>query len=595
VRTLTREVMELLGAGTRRRWVGLVVLAVIVSVVDAVGAGLVYTLLKIVTQEGARVELPLIGDVREQFSSLDERELVRLAVAVVGAFFAARGVLYLAQSYLQNRIAYNTGVALSGRLLRGYLAGTYTDHLRRSTATSIRNAHESVQLLVQQVLVPGVGLISEGMLILVVFLVMLAVAPVPTGLTLVVLVPLIALLVRGLQPHLVRYGTTSQEMSTASLQALTQTLGGFREIKMHGRETFFERRFSVSRAALARAFYLRSFLLDVPRVGVETGLVLFILVFIAASVGDDGPDDSTITILGFFGYAGLRVLPSLNRIMTNLQQIRFGTPLIGQLFEDVTAADAAVVASAAAGPVVPVTFERAVRLEAVSVRYEGADRMALVDVDLELRRGEWLGVVGPTGGGKSTLVDVVTGFLPPTTGRVLVDGIDIWPDPRGWRERIGIVPQAIFLVDDSIRCNVALGFEEGEIDDERVTEALRLARLDGWVAQLPEGVHAQVGERGVKVSGGQRQRIAIARALYHRPDVVVFDEGTSALDRATESEVIDALQQLRGGRTLVTVAHRLSTIRSCDRIAVVDDGRVVATGSYDELASSSDAFRALNP
>ena len=592
MRTATRQIMELIGAGRRGRWVGLVVLAAAVSVAEAVGAVLVYVLLRLVTQPKATISLPVVGDVRERFPSLDERELVLLAAAVIGTFFLARAALYLSQSYLQNRISFNTGVALSSRLLRGYLASSYEAHLRRSSAESIRNAHESVQLLAQQVLLPGVALVSEGLLIVVVFLVLLAVAPAATALIVVALVPLMVVLVRGLQPRLVRYGETSQEMSTASLQTLSETLGGYREIKLLDRASYFERRFDVSRERLARAFYLRSFLLDIPRIGVETGLILFILAFLAVSVDSDGASGQTVTVLGFFAYAGLRVLPSLNRIMVNLQQIRFGMPLIGQLHRDVVAADAAS-ASTVLTPVEAMPFDRSITVDRVAIRYDGHDADALSDVSLEIARGEWLGVVGPTGGGKSTLIDVLTALLPPTRGALLVDGRDVWDEPRAWHAHLGIVPQTIFLLDDTIRRNVALGVVDDDIDDDRVDEAIRLARLDDWVARLPKGLQTPVGERGVKLSGGQRQRVAIARALYRRPDVIVFDEGTSALDSATETEVMDALQGLRGGRTLVTVAHRLTTVRECDRVAVIDDGRLVAIGGFDELQRESVAFRSL--
>lgn len=588
-----RQIMELIGSGRRLRWVGLLVLAAAVSVVEAAGALMIYVLLRLVTQPEDALDLPVIGDLRERFPGLDQRELILLVVVVVGTFFVARAALYLSQSYLQNRIAFNTGVALSSRLLRGYLDMSFTQHLRRSSSESIRNAHESVQLLAQQVLVPGVGLISEGFLVVVVFAVLLVVAPAVTGLTLLVLLPLTVLLVRGLQPRLVRYGALSQDMSTESLRSLAETLGGYREIKLLHRESFFERRFDLSRARLARAFYMRSFLLDVPRIGIETGLILFILAFLAASVGDGGATGGTVTILGFFAYAGLRILPSLNRIMVNLQQIRFGMPLIEQLHADVLAADLAAT-TATTTSVEPVPFERSIVFEQVAVRYEGVDRDALDDVSLEIRRGEWVGIVGPTGGGKSTLVDVLIGFLPPTRGSVLVDGRDIAVEPQAWQKRVGIVPQSIFLLDDTIRRNIALGVDDDDIDDARVETALRLARLDDWVSQLPIGLDTEVGERGAKLSGGQRQRVAIARALYNEPDVIVFDEGTSALDSVTEASVIEALNGLRGGRTLITVAHRLSTVQSCDRIAVVDEGRLIAVGSYDDVHRDNAAFRAFS-
>jgi ATP-binding cassette subfamily C protein len=568
------------------------VLAVLTSVVEAGGAFLVYVLLKLVTAPDDPIDLPVIGNLHDRFPALSQQALVRWSAGFIGVFFLLRAGLYLVQTYLQNRVAHNATVALSGRLLRGYLAMSYPAHLARSSAESIRNAHESSQLLAQHVLVPGVTVVSEGFLAVVVFLVLFVIAPLMTALTLLVLIPLVFILVKGLQPALTRHGRQAQDMSTDSLASLSQTLTGYRDVKLLGKERYFERRFLESRTRLARAFYLRSLMIDVPRVGVETGLILFIVAFLAVSVGKDGADASTVTALGFFAYAGLRILPSLNRIMVCLQTIRFGLPLVGHLHDDLVATEAAVEAYRMPSAT-PMSFDRDIRFEHVTVRYEGADRDAIVDAELTIRRGEWIGVVGPTGGGKTTLVDVLTGLLPPTRGRVLVDGREIADDPRAWQRHIGVVSQMVFLLDDSLRRNVALGLEDDEIDEEHLRRAIHLARLDEWVATLPEGLHTIAGERGVKISGGQRQRIAIARALYCDPDVLVFDEGTSALDRATESEVIGALQGLRGERTVVTIAHRLSTVRGCDRIVVVRDGRLAAVGTYQELERTSVDFRAL--
>ena len=215
------------------------------------------------------------------------------------------------------------------------------------------------------------------------------------------------------------------------------------------------------------------------------------------------------------------------------------------------------------------------------------------DVSLTIRRGETLGFVGPTGGGKSTLVDVVVGLLPPTAGQVTIDGVDLASCSRAWRRHIGYVPQSIFLLDDTLRRNVALGIPDSDIDDARVREAIRLARLEEVVAALPGGIEAVLGERGVRLSGGERQRVGIARALYHDPAVLVLDEATSALDTATEADVIRALRTLQGEKTVLVIAHRLSTVRGCNRIALIVEGRLADCGTYDELLERNEDFHRL--
>ncbi len=217
----------------------------------------------------------------------------------------------------------------------------------------------------------------------------------------------------------------------------------------------------------------------------------------------------------------------------------------------------------------------------------------LSGISLTVPKGTSLGIVGPTGAGKTTLVDIMIGLLPPTTGRVIVDGTDIQSDVRAWQRRLGIVPQTVFLIDDTLRRNVALGLDDSEIDGQRVRDAVQLAQLDSVVAELPNGLETRVAERGIRLSGGQRQRVAIARALYRQPSLLVFDEGTSALDHLTENELVKAVESLRGERTIILVAHRLSTIRRCDQVAFLDKGELVDLGSYEELVARNNTFKAL--
>jgi ATP-binding cassette subfamily C protein len=237
---------------------------------------------------------------------------------------------------------------------------------------------------------------------------------------------------------------------------------------------------------------------------------------------------------------------------------------------------------------------RNIVVDDVSYEYGDGRGHALRHVRLRVERGASVGIVGATGAGKSTLVDVVLGLLPPAAGRVLADGCDIATNVRGWQMQIGYVAQHVSLIDDSLRRNIAFGFDADEIDEARVARAASEARLDDLIAALPEGLDARVGEHGIRLSGGERQRIAIARALYRDPAVLLFDEATSALDQATEREIVRAIDELRGERTVIVIAHRMSTVRGCDRIVVLDAGCVVAEGRFDELRLQSDLFRSLS-
>jgi ATP-binding cassette subfamily C protein len=240
-----------------------------------------------------------------------------------------------------------------------------------------------------------------------------------------------------------------------------------------------------------------------------------------------------------------------------------------------------------------ITFTDRVDIAHLSYTYDGSPRPVLSDISLTIRHGETIGIVGPTGAGKSTLIDLLLGLLSPSAGHIFSDGQDIALFSRSWRKKIGYVPQSIFLIDDTIRRNIALGMEDNEINERQVWNAIRLAQLEHYVHSLPLGLNTIVGERGVRLSGGQRQRIAIARALYHDPELLMFDEATSALDNQTEREVIQAIETLRGKKTLVIVAHRLSTVRACDLLVFLKEGRIVDHGAFDELLTRNEDFRRL--
>ncbi len=286
-------------------------------------------------------------------------------------------------------------------------------------------------------------------------------------------------------------------------------------------------------------------------------------------------------------------MPALNRMVANVNTLRFAEAAVADVHEDLQRLDDVPTPSLEHHAVAPLVVTRGITLSDLSFRYDGAERDALNEIDFTIVNGASVGVVGSTGGGKSTLIDVVLGLLRPTSGQVLVDDVDIHDRLSAWQACIGVVPQQIFLLDDTLRRNVALGVPDDEIDDDAVVEALSLAQLDEVVRSTPEGLDLRLGERGSRLSGGQRQRVVIARALYRRPHVLVFDEGTSALDNVTEAELIAAIARLKGERTVITVAHRLTTVRQCDVILMLKDGRIHDTGTFDELVARNAEFRLM--
>jgi ATP-binding cassette, subfamily B, bacterial PglK len=586
--------LRLLGREGRWRWAAVVVLALAVAGFEAIGAVLVYALMGLVSGEAGALDVPVLGDLTARLPDVPHRTLQIGAAAVVAGFFLVRAVVVVGETYLQSRLVYNAGNRLATHLVRGYLAMPYVTHTQLNSSELVRNAFDSVQSFVRQVLKPGVQVVAETVLVVVLTAVLLVITPVATLIALAVLGPSVGVLLAVVQPRLKALGRASQESRRGTLLAMQQALGGLRDIRLLGREREFARAFSRERRVMARTAYLKHTLAELPRVLIETTFVLVIaLVFLLAVLTTDGPE-AVVSTLGVFAYAGLRLQPSLRKIVQGLNHIRFGSATVDDLLADRARVDAALARrKGLVTPEGPRPLTRAIELRNVSFSYAPDAPPALRDVDLTIRRGEFVGICGPTGGGKSTLVDLIAGLLEPTAGEVLVDGEPLGPHPTWWYAQLGMVSQGVFLIDDTLRANIAFGQAPAEVDEEVLRRAVTRAQLGPVVDALPDGLDTIVGERGVRLSGGQRQRVAVARALYREPSVIVFDEGTSALDAATEAALVAAVDELKVGRTLISVAHRISTVRAADRIIVVEQGRIVADGCYDELLDRSALFRGL--
>lgn len=590
-----RRCLSLVEAGQRLRWLGIVLLGVAASLFETTGAVLVFGLLGLVGDQSGNEQLPLVGNVSSRFPGLTRSNLLISAFAVVGLFFVVRAVVLQLQVYVQNRMAHNAGANLGKRLLVGYLGAPYTYHLRRNSSELIRNAYESVHAVTQWCVVPLVTLISDSLVIVGITALLAVTAPTVTLATIAFLVPLVLILLKVLHPRLRAHGRTSEDMVGAVLKSLQQSLHGFRDVRLLGRENFFIEEFSRRRTALARSLYLQTAFVTAPRVILETLFFLAMLVFLLLIGLSQKSTVAALAVVGVFAYAVLRILPALNRIVMNLGYLKFGDAalnnVLADLVEPVTRVESFADRDCNSTELARLPLCREIALEGVSFTYGRMEAEVLHSINLVVQRGESVGILGPTGSGKSTLVDLLTGLLQPTTGRIVVDGTDIEGHLRAWQRNLGVVSQSVFLLDDTLRRNIAFGVPNDGIDGGSVDQALRMAQLDSFVAGLPQGLDTVVGERGVRLSGGQRQRVAIARCLYRDPEVLIFDEGTSALDNLTEADVVASLERLRGIKTLVTVAHRLTTLKNCDRLVVVRAGAIVDVGAYGEVAPRTQEFQ----
>lgn len=356
---------------------------------------------------------------------------------------------------------------------------------------------------------------------------------------------------------------------------VNQGLGGVKESRVLGREGYFVDAYRASSAGYARAMRYLATVSQLPRLYLETLVAGGILLLLGVAMARHEGSEVVVPTLALFGAAAFRLLPSVNRIIASITNIRYHESAVEVIHRDMglMAGAGAHREADAPGPGGELQFAHDIELRDVCFQYPESNVTTLNGVSLVILKGSAVALVGPSGAGKTTLVDVLLGLLQPTSGAVLVDGQDVHAHLRSWQRRIGYIPQVIYLSDDTLRRNVAFGVPDPDIDDEKVWKALESAQLAGLVRAWPDGLTAVVGERGVRLSGGQRQRIGIARALYHDPEVLVLDEATSSLDGATERDIMSAIEALAGNKTLIVIAHRLSTVERCDRTYWIRDGR----------------------
>jgi ABC-type multidrug transport system fused ATPase/permease subunit len=580
-----RKLWQILNQSQRRSALILLGLSVVGMLLETLGVGLVIPALALMTQSELAVRYPRVVPLLQALGNPSQERLVVLGMLVLVVVYAVKAVSLAVLAWRQMRFGYGVQAELSERLFTSYLRQPYAFHLQRNSAQLIRNAVTETNLFSQTVLVATLQVLAESLVGLGIIVLMFVVEPVGTAAVIGILGLAVWAFHRVSRTWISRWGAARQEHEGRRIQHLQQGLGGAKDVKLLGREDDFLNEFTRHNAGYARVGRRFAFLNQLPRLWLELLAVTALALLVTVMVWRGRSIESLLPALGLFGVGAFRLLPSANRVLSGVQNMRYGLPTVDVLHAELRA----LPPTRPAGAGRPMPFREALRLEEVTFRYAASDRPALVGVTLAVPRGSSVGFIGSTGAGKSTLVDTLLGLLAPDGGRVTVDGADIQANLRGWQDQIGYVPQAIFLTDDTLRRNVAFGIPDAQIDDAAVRRAVRAAQLDAMVGDLSAGLDTFVGERGIRLSGGQRQRIGIARALYHDPAVLVLDEATSSLDTATEREVMETVRALRGNKTLIIVAHRLSTVEQCDRLFRLEQGRVVEEGKPDTVLAANGA------
>ncbi|MEM0935444.1 MAG: ABC transporter ATP-binding protein [Pseudomonadota bacterium] len=523
--------------------------------------------------------------------------LVAIGVASIVVILLACALLTFRSFYISRYCEFFV-YRLSRRLLQHYLAQPYPfflDHHSGDLATTLLSEAEQVS---RGFLRPTADLFASCLSVGAVLIMLLAIDPVVAGGGLLVITSFYGIILLSCRRMASRLGKQRLAANALRYRTASEVIGGIKDVKLTGREDAYVGRFSAPARDMADANSRIAIVTEAPRFALQFlafgGLILLCLVLVGPeTLGTNAGLGSLIPALGLLAFAAQRLSPEVHTAYSAITQLRFGAIVLEKISETLehSPRQPSEVASAPA----PLRLRTSVALRDVTYGYPRAEYAGIRELTLTIEAGERIGIVGSTGAGKTTLADVILGLLPPQSGTLSVDGTQIdRANVRAWQRTIGYVPQEIFLTDTTLRENIALGIDPEEIDTGRVEHCARLAQIHDYiVSELPHGYDTKTGERGVRLSGGQRQRIGIARALYRDADLIVLDEATSALDTVTEREVLTGIEALPGNKTVIMIAHRLSTLRSCTRLVVMERGRIAAAGPWDILMAASPAFREL--
>lgn len=556
------------------------------ALMELVGVSLITQLVTLVTDTSKIHTSPYMSAIYEMLGADSDRQfLLYVVIALIGVYILKNAYL-LWINYVQCTFIYNNQLKLSGRLIDCYLKKPYTYHLDKNSAEMVRNVMLDSERLFQMLLTMFT-LSSEFLISILLCLYLLIMDPFITVAVVAILGVFTLLYLILFRNKAKEYGKTNQIYDGKMHQSINQALGAVKDIKILHREKYFVDAFTGCGSKKMRAVRNNNVLGNAPKYVIETvciGAILLVLMF-KLYQGENLND--MIPQLAAFAVAAFKLLPSVSKINNYINLVSFLRPSVDLIYRDIRETedmvDYEIKDRAQSDDVYAGNHPSVIEISHVSYRYPHTEKDVVSDVSFEIPLGAAVGLIGPSGAGKSTIADVILGILTPTEGSVHYGTMNVHEHPIKWSRKLAYIPQAIFLADESIRSNVAFGIKEDEIDDAKVWAALEEAQLKEFVEKLPDGLDTMTGERGVRLSGGQRQRIGIARALYDNPEILVLDEATSALDSETESAVMEAIDRLQGRKTLIIIAHRLTTIRNCQVVFKVDGGKIEKVENKEEL------------
>ena len=597
------KVLYILG-DRKKSLLTLILVFIATSMLEAFGIGLIGPFLSIASNPEIVRETDTLSQIFELSQFGSERNFVAFVGFIIIILFFVKAIAYFAGKFYTFQYSFDQKKILVSRLLKTYLKVPYTFHLNKNTATIIKTTVLETNQFCNLCLLPLLEIVSNLIVVTSLIVVLFITDSILLTLILAVLFPVV-LLFFILSKSFRKWGQEMSEAQQGMIRTLNHSLGGLKETRVIGCEQYFEEEIDQYSASYAKAATFSNSLQLLPRTVVEAVLITFLIALTCiVLLSFERNFENFIANMGVFAVAAMRLIPSISLVMQSFAKLRKSGYAIDMLYFDLKEieksgyqkldakskgsydiADKLSIASFKKESTLP--FENNLKIENVTYFYPNSDEAAVTDLSLKINKGESIAFVGKSGAGKTTVVDVILGLLTPQSGDILVDGTSIYQNIRAWQNLLGYIPQSIFLLDDTIEHNIAFGVPYNQIDQNRLWKAIQMAQLEELVKELPDGIATSVGERGVRLSGGQRQRIGIARALYHEREILVLDEATSALDNETEKLISDSINQLSGNKTLIIIAHRLSTVEKCNSVYLMEKGKIIKAGTFEAVVGRS--------
>lgn len=581
--TMLQKVGYLFDKRQKRQLVGLAVLILIGGMLETLGVSLLLPVVQVLMNPEDILDNQLVAMVVDFLHIQTSTQLIIIMLGTLIVLYIVKNAYLLFQTYVQNTFVTRNRNRMISRVMREFLNRPYEVYLGadiptvfRLTDSDIPNAFQLILVLIQMV--------TEIVVVVSLCIVVVVISPAMSLFIVTVFLGMTLMITKVLKPRLNQIGHRNQSIQSRIAKWRIQSIYGLKDVKVLHREEFFVRNYYESGAIGANVARNYAVLNNLPRLLIETVFMVSVLLFILLYMLRGGDIKVLVPQLSAMAVAGIRVMPGTNRINTYLSEIAYSQPCLDYLYDNLNESMKMDVNGSVTGltkedghSLPKVELRDKIVLDHITYAYPNTDKNIFTDAHMEVKKGQSVGIMGPSGAGKSTIVDILLGLLHVQGGTITCDGVNIFDNYPAWLAKIGYIPQSIYLIDESIRDNIAFGIDADKIDDKRIWEVLEEAQLREFVEELPEGLDTTIGDRGVRISGGQRQRLGIARALYHNPEILVFDEATSALDTDTEKAVMDAINSFHGRKTMVIIAHRLNTIAKCDVIYKVEDEKITET------------------